>query len=343
MHRVGLARAEQSYQAVKSALNLIRQDVRVPTDRPVLIKPNMVMRNVELCATPVGAVYATLEFLSHLGVEHFILAEGTGDAEGDTLAAFREYGYFSLAERFKIEFCNLHDDEKVLLEGLDANLQPVRVRLARRLFTSYVVSIARMKTHLRVVATLTIKNIVVAAIHNPDRYSPAWHAPDATRFSHEPRPINLSLAKLARVLPIHLAIVDGVVGMEGNGPVKGTPVRSGVALAGTDALAVDLVGADLMGFDSRTIGYLWYLSQIRGMSRENALVVGEDPANCVTHYKPSENMQEILAWWIPDWKSHVETKASADEVLFQSQNTPGSGACLLDEKSALSGNSHQTI
>jgi hypothetical protein len=43
---------------------------------------------------------------------------------------------------------------------------------------------------------------------------------------------------------------------KGNGSVKGTAVNSGVALAGTDALAVDLVGAELMGFDPRTIGYL---------------------------------------------------------------------------------------
>ena len=308
MYKVGLARAEQSYDAVKRALELIRHDVSVPTDRPVLIKPNMVMRNVELCATPVGAVSAALEFLASVGVERFLIAEGTGDAEGDTMAAFREYGYRALAERYNVEFVNLHDDEKLVLEGLDANLNPVTLRLAKRLFTSYVVSIAKMKTHKRVVATLAIKNIAVAAIYNPDRHSPAWYALDPTKFSHDPRPLNLSLARLAQVLPIELAIVDGVVGMEGNGPVNGTPIHSGVALAGTDALAVDLVGADLMGLDPRTIGYLWYLSQIRGLSRENVLVVGENPATCVTRYKACENMQELLAWWVPDWKRYLKAE-----------------------------------
>jgi len=84
--------------------------------------------------------------------------------------------------------------------------------------------------------------------------------------------------------------------MEGNGPVKGTPVKSGVALAGTDALAVDLVGAELMGLDPRTIGYLWYLSQRRGLSREDVLVLGDDPAACVTRYQPCAMLQELLAW-----------------------------------------------
>ena len=127
-----------------------------------------------------------------MGVEHFLIAEGTGDAEGDTMAAFREYGYLALAERFHVEFVNLHDDEKRLLEGLDAGLHPVNLRLAKRLFTSYVVSIARMKTHKYVVATLAIKNIAVAAIYNPDRHSPAWYAPEANTFSHDPRPLDLS-------------------------------------------------------------------------------------------------------------------------------------------------------
>ena len=309
MRTVGLARASKSYDAVRKALESIRDGVTLPKDRPILIKPNMVVRDVALCATPVGAVYATLEFLSGLGAREFIIAEGTGTPDGDTLAAFREYGYLQLAERFSVEFCNLHDDEKVPTDAFDGNLQAIPIRVAKRLLTSYVVSVARMKTHIRVVATLAMKNIAVAAIHNPDRHSPAWHAPDVTKFSHEPRPINLSLARLAQVLPVDLAIVDGVVGMEGNGPVKGTPIRSGVALAGTDALAVDLVGAELMGFDSRTIGYLWYLSQLRGFSRENVMVVGEDPATCVTRYQPSENMQEVLAWWVPDWRHYLHTDA----------------------------------
>ncbi len=303
---VGLARADESYEAVKQALTRIQDEVSVPRDRPVLIKPNMVVRNVELCATPVGAVYAALEFLSGLGARDFIIAEGTGTPDGDTLAAFREYDYLQLAERFPIEFCNLHDDEKVPFHAFDAALNAIPIRIARRLLTSYVVSVARMKTHLRVVATLALKNIAVAAIHNPDRHSPAWHTPDATKFSHEPRSINLSLARLAQALPVDLAIVDGVVGMEGNGPVKGTPIRSGVALAGTDALAVDLVGVELMGFDPRTIGYLWYLSQLRGLARADVTVLGADPAACVTRYQPSENMQENLAWWVPDWKGYLD-------------------------------------
>jgi uncharacterized protein (DUF362 family) len=305
MHTVGLARGENSYDAVTEALALIRDQVTIPTDRPVLIKPNMVEPDRPLCATPVDAVRATLEFLTGLGVPRFIIAEGTALEKGETMRAFHDYGYFTLQDKFEIEFRNLYDDDKVVLEALNAHLEPVNIRLAKSLLTSYVVSVARMKTHRLVVATLSLKNIGVGAIHNPDRHSPPWHTIDPAMFSHLPRPLNLSLVRLAEVLPIQLAVIDGVVGMEGNGPVKGTAVNSGVALAGTDALAVDLVGAELMGFDPRTIGYLWYLSQRRGLARGQIAVCGADPTRCVTRYQPAETLPEILGWYVPEWQSYL--------------------------------------
>jgi uncharacterized protein (DUF362 family) len=314
MYTVGLARGDKSYDAVKQALAAIRDQVTVPTDRPVLVKPNLVEPDVPLCATPVEAVYATLEFLTGLGVDRFIVAEGTALAQGETMRAFREYGYFTLTERFNVEFRNLYDDDKVVFEALNAHLHPVDIRLARSLLTSYVVSVARMKTHRQVMATLSLKNIAIGAIHNPDRHSPPWHTIDPALFSHVPRVLHLSLARLAEVLPIHLAVIDGVVGMEGNGPVKGSAVTSGVALAGTDALAVDLVGAELMGFDPRTIGYLWYLSRRHELSREQIRVLGADPAQCGTRYQPCENLPELLGWWVPDWQTYLSGKYLKDPV-----------------------------
>ena len=305
MPTVSLARGDKSYDAVTAALALIRDQVTIPTGRPVLIKPNMVEPDRPLCATPVDAVRATLEFLTELGVPRFIIAEGTALEKGETMRAFREYGYFTLQDKFEIEFRNLYDDDKVVLEVLNAHLEPVDIRLAKSLLTSYVVSMARMKTHRQVIATLSLKNIGIGAIHNPDRHSPPWHTIDPALFSHLPRPLNLSLARLGQALPIHLAVIDGVGGMEGNGPVKGTAVHSGVALAGTDALAVDLVGAELMGFDPRTIGYLWYLSQHRGLARAQISMRGADPAQCVTRYQPTATLPEILGWYVPEWQTYL--------------------------------------
>ena len=54
----------------------------------------------------------------------------------------------------------------------------------------------------------------------------------------------------------YLAIVDGIIGGEGNGPMAPDPVNSGVIIAGTHPVAVDCVAATLMGFDWEKIRML---------------------------------------------------------------------------------------
>jgi uncharacterized protein (DUF362 family) len=53
-----------------------------------------------------------------------------------------------------------------------------------------------------------------------------------------------------------LAIVDGIVGMEGDGPLNGTPKALGALIMGTDPVAVDATCCRLMQLDPERIGYL---------------------------------------------------------------------------------------
>jgi uncharacterized protein (DUF362 family) len=298
MARIGLARGDRSYEAVRKALEQIVGDVQIPMDRPVLIKPNMVATSVELAATPVGAVRATMDVLIELGVQHFIIGEGTTEGEGNTWEGFERYGYLPLRDHYDVEFRNLHEDEQhILFEALDKDLGPAQIRLAKTCFDAYVVSVGRMKTHCWVIVTLAIKNLAIGSIYHPDRQSQAVDVGPGD-LSHQPHPLNLTLARLYQANPPDLAVLDGVAGMEGNGPTGGTPVASGIAVAGTDALAVDLVASGLMGFDYRTVGYLWYLSELAGLSLDEIDVVGEDPVKCVTRYRPHDRFPELLDWWV---------------------------------------------
>ena len=77
--------------------------------------------------------------------------------------------------------------------------------------------------------------------------------------------ILFGLAK--RFMP-HIGVLDGYVCMEGRGPVDGDPVKMGIAVAGTDVIAVDAVGAALMGIEPSDIGYLYYCS-MNGLGRGN--------------------------------------------------------------------------
>ena len=57
-------------------------------------------------------------------------------------------------------------------------------------------------------------------------------------------------------------LIDGYEGMEGSGPSSGTPVPSRVAIASTDYVAADRIGAEAMGMDAEWLGYLKYCGQM---------------------------------------------------------------------------------
>jgi uncharacterized protein (DUF362 family) len=61
---------------------------------------------------------------------------------------------------------------------------------------------------------------------------------------------------LHSVFPRQFALVDGIVGMEGNGPIQGTPKTAGVLVAGSDPAAVDATCCRIMRIDPAKVGYL---------------------------------------------------------------------------------------
>jgi uncharacterized protein (DUF362 family) len=68
--------------------------------------------------------------------------------------------------------------------------------------------------------------------------------------------IDESIVELNRVFRNTFAIVDGIVGMEGNGPIQGVPKKAGVLVMGSDLAAVDATCCRIMGIDPKRVDYL---------------------------------------------------------------------------------------
>ncbi|MDP7208164.1 MAG: DUF362 domain-containing protein, partial [Candidatus Bathyarchaeota archaeon] len=99
---------------------------------------------------------------------------------------------------------------------------------------------AKPKTHDCVIATLSIKNVVVGSFVT---------APEKEKIHQGAKAINLNIAKLAKHCMPSLGLIDGFEGMEGAGPIDGDPVRLGVASASLNPVSLDAVMAWIMGFD----------------------------------------------------------------------------------------------
>ena len=108
-----------------------------------------------------------------------------------------------------------------------------------------LISAAKMKTHTWAVATLSIKNWFGC-------YPPAAYNIESFICRGVPHVLGLpqSVLDLFRVLTPSFGVVDGIVGMQGNGPILGVPINSGVVLAGKNLLAVDQFGLNMMAVGS---------------------------------------------------------------------------------------------
>ncbi len=113
-----------------------------------------------------------------------------------------------------------------------------------------------------------------------------------------PKIINYNMFLIAQKAYPDFAVLDGFEGSEGNGPVSGDPVDHKVLLAGPDYVAVDHIGAELMGIPFEDIGYLNYCAQA-GMGqgdRSKIKIIGPDPRDHVIQYRLHKTIEWQLKW-----------------------------------------------
>jgi uncharacterized protein (DUF362 family) len=299
-------RADLAFRALQPYSKQIRQAIG---NRRVVLKPNNVSTEVPLCATHVDTLEGILEFLRSIGkMDNVIIAESAANAP--TFDGFSNYGYFSLVNKYPVKMIDLDKEGSEVLYVFDEkDFRPHPVRFSSVILSpdSYVVSVARMKTHNWAVATLSLKNIIFGAPVKDIGFMLGPNSKAGTKSDKSTvhgsgyRGINYNLYSLASRVHPHLAVIDGFEGMEGNGPRLGTPVDHRVCVVGTDWLAADRVAVELMGIDFSKIGYLNYCAQTGlGIADLNRIeIVGESISKHVKHYKLHDNIEEQLIWMRP--------------------------------------------
>lgn len=155
-----------------------------------------------------------------------------------------------------------------------------------------VISVAKMKTHSLTGITGGIKNLFGCLI---GPYKAQMHL----RMQRQ-RDFAAMLADLSLAIQPVLYIIDGVIGMEGNGPRNGNPINTGVIIAGTNGFAVDMVMAKIMGFDAKRLPVTAWAIEHKLVSEPAALEVVGSAATVVVPYKAPKNLAALDAK-IPGW------------------------------------------
>lgn len=211
----------------------------------ILLKPNLVEFDQNTCInTDPRLVLAARELFLKIGAAQVWIGEGPGHRR-DTWDLADQAGYRRIVPDFDDRFVDLNLDEVRPVRAFDNSMD---LFLPKTLLdVDLVVSVAKMKTHHWAGATLSMKNffgVVPSAIYG-------W----PKNLLHY-QGIDRSIVELNRIIRHSFAIVDGIVAMQGNGPIQGTPVDAGVIVMGRDVAAVDSTCARLMKLDPLKIRYL---------------------------------------------------------------------------------------
>ncbi len=215
----------------------------------VVLKPNLVDFVAGYpCFTHPRIVEAMIHLAREQGARDIVVAEGT-TFRRDSQATLEATGYSALLAREHVAFVDLNYDDlgEIALTGGYTKLKTLFVAKTIR-DADVVVSLPKMKTHHWTTVSASVKNFfgIVPGI----KYG--W-----PKNTLHVQGIPVFLAELVDSLPVRAcAVVDGVVGLEGDGPIFGGAVPSGVLVAGADLLAVDATCARLMGFEPAQIDYL---------------------------------------------------------------------------------------
>ena len=236
-------------------------DRRIVRGKTVLLKPNLVEPTVvapHLNTHPVF-VRAAAEVFRRLDAQEVFVAEGQGHCR-DTIFVLEQSGLESVLEEERIDFVDLNYDDlfaadnRLGLTKLPKFYLPQSIRRA-----DFLVSLPKLKTHHWTGVTLAMKNLF--GLMPGTCYG--W----PKNVLHHAG-IGRSILDINATVRPHLAIVDGIVGMEGDGPIMGKPKSANLVVIGGNFPAVDATCARLMGFDPRRIEYLRGASGILGPIEE---------------------------------------------------------------------------
>ncbi len=253
----------------------------------IVVKPNLVEFDPKgVINTNPALIEAAIDAFRTLGAAEVIVAEGPGHRR-DNEYLLSASGLYDVIREHKVRYVDLNSD--------DVRATPVRssftnfkqLYLPETLFNAdLLVSMPKLKTHHWAGVTLSMKNlfgIIPGTVYGWPKNILHWQGIDNSILD-----INSSLP-----LP-QFAIVDGIVGMEGNGPLQGQAKNAGVLLFGDDFVSVDASAARLMKLEPRKVVHLAKADAFLGnLANEKIEQIGEKLESLQQDFDVIEDLKDL--------------------------------------------------
>jgi uncharacterized protein (DUF362 family) len=268
--RVAILSASRYDQPLKDTIvrgiHLCGLDVK---RKRILLKPNLVEFDPRgVINTHPAVIEAAIDSFRSLGAAQVVVAEGPGHRR-DNEYLLSASGLYDVIQEHRVRYVDLNTDD-VRATPLRSSFTDLKqLYLPESLYgADLLVSMPKLKTHHWVGVTLSLKNmfgVVPGVVYGWPKNILHWQG------------IHQSILDINSSLPLpQFAIVDGIVGMEGNGPLQGQAKSSGVLIFGDDLVAVDATAARLMTIEPQKIDYLAKAGEFLGnLNQEKIEQIGE--------------------------------------------------------------------
>ncbi len=283
MNKVSIVRCpdySNTKKAIAEALDLLGglEKIIQPGDR-VLLKPNILAASPpeNAVTTHPSVVAAMCEFVLQAGGKP-IVGDGAGISRpGATSKALKISGIEEAARQAGAQVVNFETAGFTLVDIPDF-LQFRKLYIANPVLEAdVVISLPKLKTHELTYYTGAVKNFFGTL---PLRCRKEIHLLGKRDLFGE------AVADVYSAVRPSFAVMDGIMGMEGNGPSHGKPVNSGVILASPDCVSLDIVAAEMIGFDPLKIPTTAGAVR-KGFGNQCPVVVGIPLKEVKMKFKPS--------------------------------------------------------
>ncbi|MBI5286242.1 MAG: DUF362 domain-containing protein [Deltaproteobacteria bacterium] len=236
---------EEVYNAIKAAIDLLGgMSFFVKEGERILIKPNLLSAKPPEAAitTHPSGVGAGIRLVKEAGANPFV---GDSPGVGGALRVATRAGILEVCQEMGVEVVDF--TESIELDNPKGKTFK-RLQVAREVVEADgVINLPKLKTHTQMLLTLCVKNMFGCVV---GKRKPQWHLAagvDRDAFAR-------MLVDLYLLLQPRLTIVDGVVGMEGNGPgTSGDPRSIGLIFASLDCIAMDAVITEVLGMKAEAL------------------------------------------------------------------------------------------
>ena len=271
-------------EIITKGVKLCGLEVRGKT---IVLKPNLVEFDPHgVINTNPLVIEAAIDCFRTLGAREVLVAEGPGHRR-DNEYLLTASGIYGVIKEHRVPYVDLNSDDVRATRLLSSFTKLEQLYLPETLYNAdLLVSMPKLKTHHWAGVTLSLKNmfgVVPGSVYGWPKNILHWQG------------IHNSILDINSSLPVRqFAIVDGIVGMEGNGPLQGQAIDSGVLIFGEDLVAVDATAARLMKIEPKKIKYLAEAGEFLGnVNYESIEQIGENLERLQKNFRVIEEFQDL--------------------------------------------------